>query len=349
MEKPKLTQFSHGSGCGCKIAPADLEAILGQVTPGGPFPALLVGNATKDDAAVMEWENGECIVSTVDFFTPVVDDARDFGRIAAANAISDVYAMGGTPLMAVAILGWPVEQLGTALATEVIEGAQATCAAAGLPLAGGHSIDSREPFFGLAVTGRVHRTHLKQNNGAQPGDLLFLTKPLGVGIVATAMKRGLASAQDSALIVDHMSALNDIGEALGKLEAVHAMTDVTGFGLLGHLIELCEASNTGAQLNFSQIPLLPGAVLDPYLSKFIMPDNTMRNFKALGPKASKLSARQLQLLCDPQTNGGLLIAVSAEGAPGVQALLQSRGLESQPIGTVRANQGQPLVTVFEQE
>lgn len=346
MEKPKLTQFSRGSGCGCKIAPADLEAILGSISPPGLHPTLLVGNTSRDDAAVMEWENGECIISTTDFFTPIVDDARDFGRIAAANAISDVYAMGGTPLMAVAILGWPVEQLGAALAAEVIEGAQATCALASLPLAGGHSIDSREPFFGLAVTGRVRKEHIKQNNGARPGDVLFLTKAIGTGIVATAMKRGLAPEQDIQTAVAQMSTLNSVGEVLGTIDAVHAMTDVTGFGLLGHLIEMCEGSGVQAQLDFSRVPTLPATMLEPYLDKFIMPDNTMRNFKAYSNKCSKLSGRQLQLLCDPQTNGGLLLAVAEEGADAMQRLLQGHGLESNPVGKIMAaGPLRPLITV----
>lgn len=348
MEKPKLTHFSHGSGCGCKIAPADLEAILGSVSPQGSYPSLLVGNASRDDAAVMDLGNGECIISTTDFFTPIVDDAGNFGRIAAANALSDVYAMGGTPLMAVAILGWPVEQLGAALAAEVIEGAQAACALAGLPLAGGHSIDSREPFFGLAVTGKVAKEHIKQNNGARPGDLLFLTKAIGTGIVATAMKRGIAPVEDIQWAVAQMSALNSVGEVLGTIDAVHAMTDVTGFGLLGHLTEMCEGSGTGAQLDFSHIPTLPANMLEPYLEKFIMPDNTMRNFKAYGSKCSKLSGRQLQLLCDPQTNGGLLLAVAEEGAPAVQRLLQSHGLASGPVGKIiAADHTRPLITILD--
>lgn len=334
MEKPKLTQYSHGSGCGCKIAPADLQAILGGVEQSQAVQSLLVGNQSSDDAAVYDLGNGTCVISTTDFFMPIVDDAFDFGRIAAANAISDVYAMGGHPMMAVAILGWPVESLGTELATEVINGGRAICEKAGIPLAGGHSIDSKEPFFGLAVTGTVERDHLKQNSTAQPGDLLYLTKAIGVGIVSTAMKRGLAAPEHISHIIQSMSTLNSMGEALGKMEGVHAMTDITGFGLLGHLIEICEGSGTSARLSFEAVPTLPSDMLDGYLQQFIMPDNTMRNFKAYGQKASKLDARQLQLLCDPQTNGGLLIAVQLEDRDEVEQLLEQHGCHAVPIGEV---------------
>lgn len=345
MENPKLTQFSHGSGCGCKIAPADLQAILGNLAPQGAYPQLLVGSSTKDDAAVYDLGNGQAMISTTDFFMPIVDDAFDFGRIAAANAISDVYAMGGKPVMAIAILGWPVEALGTSLASEVLAGARAICDEAGIPLAGGHSIDSKEPFFGLAVTGTVDTRQLKQNSGARVGDRLYLTKPLGVGIVSTAMTRGVASAAHVDLIIKQMSALNSIGASLGNMDMVHAVTDVTGFGLLGHLIEVCEGSDTSAQLDFDQVPLLPPDVLDGYMKQFIMPDNTMRNFKAYGAKCSKLDARQLQLLCDPQTNGGLLIAVAPEGAAELEQLLKVEGCYAQAIGSMLPPAGSQVVHV----
>lgn len=333
MEKPKLTQFSHGSGCGCKIAPADLEAILGNSSKQtSSFAKLLVGNGTNDDAAVWDNENGTCTISTTDFFTPIVDDAFDFGRIAAANAISDIFAMGGSPMMAIAILGWPIEQLGAALASEVLDGAKQVCELAKIPLAGGHSIDSREPFFGLAVTGTVLKTNLKRNNSAKPGDLIYLTKPIGVGILSTAMKRGLLDESQIQTAIDQMSKLNDIGKELGKLAGVHAMTDVTGFGLLGHLIEMCEGAAIGAKIHMEKVPTLGLDILKPLLDKFVMPDNTMRNFKAYNSKCTKLSASQLQLLCDPQTNGGLLIAVDPNQKQEVENILKSARLNAEAFG-----------------
>jgi len=346
MEKPKLTQYSHGSGCGCKIAPADLERILRHVDAQTHYPALLVGMNTRDDAAVIELSDGHCIISTTDFFMPIVDDAFDFGRIAAANALSDVYAMGGKPLMAVAILGWPVEQLGAEMAAEVVNGARAMCTQSGIPLAGGHSIDSKEPFFGLAVTGTVKKQHIKRNNSAAVGDALYLTKPLGVGIVSTAMKRGLASQQDIEMVVVQMCTLNKAGEVLGPMPEVHAMTDVTGFGLLGHLIEMCEGSGCAANIEFERVPTLGESVLKTYLDRFIMPDNTMRNFKAYSSKCSKMSAVQLQLMCDPQTNGGLLVAVDAAAADEFEKTMQNQKYVFHRIGTmVEHTPKQTLVTL----
>lgn len=338
----KLTQYSSGSGCGCKIAPADLQDILRGVSPSQNFDSLIVGNSSNDDAAVMLQPNGECIISTTDFFMPIVDNAHDFGRIAAANAISDIYAMGGNPMMALAILGWPIEQLGAELASEVINGAQEVCKEAGIPLAGGHSIASKEPIFGLAVTGKTNVENLKQNNKAKAGDLLFLTKPIGVGIVSTAMKRGKASESDINLITKQMSTLNKVGQALGELASVHAMTDVTGFGVLGHLIEICEGSNLNAEVIFDRIPTLGVSVLAPYLAQFIMPDNTMRNFKAYSGKSNKLDAKQLQLLCDPQTNGGLLISVDPNQVETVRNVLSEHNCYFDSIGTMteRLNQEQ---------
>ena len=233
----KLTQFSKASGCGCKIAPTVLEEILSGCKQDITFANLLVGNETKDDAAVYELEDGNCIVSTTDFFTPIVDDAFDFGKISATNAISDVYAMGGKPLMAVAILGWPIDKIPTALAQQVIKGAQAICSQAGIPLAGGHSVDTQEPLFGLAVTGIVKKENLKRNNTVKENDVLYLTKPLGIGVLSTALKRGLLHEDDYKTLLKHTTALNTIGEKLGGLTFVNAMTDVTGFGFAGHLPE----------------------------------------------------------------------------------------------------------------
>lgn len=307
MEEIKLTQYSHGAGCGCKISPAVLDAILHSESPAEKFSALLVGNETKDDAAVYDQGDGNCIISTTDFFMPIVDDAFTFGQIASVNAISDVYAMGGKPMMALAILGWPVGKLSNELAQQVLEGARKICKEANIPLAGGHSIDSPEPIFGLAVTGSVRKENLKQNNTATESCLLYLTKPLGVGIITTAQKRGLADAADVAEAVRWMTELNTLGAELGKLSYVKALTDVTGFGLLGHLIEVCEGSGVSAEIEYGKIPLLRN--LSAYTSKFIYPDNTMRNWQSYEKKVSGIGAESLLTLCDPQTSGGLLICV----------------------------------------
>lgn len=308
-EKIKLTQFSHGAGCGCKIAPSVLEKILqhAPILKGEKDAALLVGYDTKDDAAVYDIGNGRAIISTTDFFMPIVDDAFDFGRIASVNAISDVYAMGGKPLMAVAILGWPIEKLLTELAQQVLEGARAICAEAGIPLAGGHSIDSPEPIFGLAVTGEVEIKNIKRNSTATEGCKLFLTKPLGVGMITTAHKRGLAVEADFGEAMRCMTQLNAIGYEFGKLEYVKAMTDVTGFGLLGHLIEMCEGSGLSAEIEYCKIPLLKN--IANYASKMIYPDITFRNWNSYESKVSGIGPESLLTLCDPQTSGGLLVAV----------------------------------------
>lgn len=312
MEDVKLTHYSHGAGCGCKISPVVLDEILRTDFRKHNFPALLVGNESKDDAAVYDPGDGNCIISTTDFFMPIVDDAFTFGQIASVNAISDVYAMGGKPLMAVAILGWPISKLAPELAQQVLDGARVICEKAGIPLAGGHSIDSPEPIFGLAVTGTVRKENLKQNNTATEDCLLYLTKPLGVGIVTTAQKRGLAEEKDVAEAVKWMTELNLWGTELGKLPYVKALTDVTGFGLLGHLIEVCEGSGVSAEIEYSKIPLLEN--LRSYTDKFIYPDNTMRNWQGYEKKVSGIGAESLLTLCDPQTSGGLLICVDKNNA-----------------------------------
>ncbi|MBC7689304.1 MAG: selenide, water dikinase SelD, partial [Aquabacterium sp.] len=241
-DKIKLTQYSHGAGCGCKIAPKILDEILTSNFARPDNDKLIVGNHSKDDAAVYDLGNGTALISTTDFFMPIVDDPFEFGRIASANAISDVYAMGGKPILAIAILGWPINILPPAVAQRVIEGSRSICVEAGIPLAGGHSIDSPEPIFGLAVNGLVAVENIKQNNLAKQGDLLFLTKPLGVGILTTAEKKGLLLSQHIGVAAKQMMQLNKVGEALGKIKGVSAMTDVTGFGLLGHLVEMAEGS-----------------------------------------------------------------------------------------------------------
>ena len=310
----KLTQFSHGAGCGCKIAPSVLEKILHSTTPQLNHSKLVVGYDTKDDAAVYDIGNGRAIISTTDFFMPIVDDAFDFGRIASANAISDVYAMGGKPLMAIAILGWPVEKISAELAQKVLDGARTICTEANIPLAGGHSIDSTEPIFGLAVTGEVEIKNIKKNSTATEGCKLFLTKPIGVGMITTAHKRGLAEKEDFEEAIKIMTQLNSIGYELGKLDYVKAMTDVTGFGLLGHLIEMCEGSGLSAEIEYSKIPLLKN--ISHYVSKMIYPDITFRNWNSYEkkvllpiPNGEGQGVGPLLTLCDPQTGGGLLIAV----------------------------------------
>ncbi len=328
----KLTQYSHGAGCGCKISPKVLDTILQHQAQHFPFPKLLVGNDERDDAAVMDLEDGTAIISTTDFFMPIVDDPVDFGRIASVNAISDVYAMGGTPLLAIAILGWPINQIPAEVANLVVEGSRTACAEAGIPLAGGHSIDSPEPIFGLAVTGRVEVTHLKRNGGAKEGSRLYLTKPLGVGILSTAQKKGKLKPEHATMARDSMVQLNRIGIQLGSLWQVEAMTDVTGFGLLGHLGEMCAASNLTAVLDFDRVPLLDKAVLDYYLEEKCIPGGTNRNWEAYGHKMGAMSDYQKHLLCDPQTSGGLLIAVDPKGEEEVLELGESYGISLQCIG-----------------
>jgi selenide, water dikinase len=329
-ETIKLTQYSHGSGCGCKIAPATLDKILHSQVPKASFPNLLVGNDSKDDAAVFDIGNGTCVISTTDFFMPIVDDAFTFGSIASVNAISDVYAMGGKPIMAVAILGWPIEKLPAELAQQVLNGSRAICAKAGIPLAGGHSIDSLEPIFGLAVTGLVDKKNLKCNNTAAEGNLLYLTKPLGVGMIATAHKRGVAQPQDFEQAIQVMLQLNSIGAELGSLEYVKALTDITGFGLLGHLLEVCEGSNFSAEIEYNKMPLLKN--ISHYASQMIYPDNTMRNWNSYQNKVEGIGSESFLTLNDPQTSGGLLICVEQAAQKEFELFTASKGLVLKPFG-----------------
>ncbi len=304
----KLTEYSHGAGCGCKIAPSMLESILrGQVV----FDVdenLLVGNESKDDAAVYDMGNGEAVVSTTDFFMPIVDDPFTFGQIAATNALSDIYAMGASPMMAIAILGWPISKLSAEIAGRVVDGGRQACKDAGIILAGGHSIDAPEPIFGLAATGRVKIDYLKQNNQAKVGCTLYLTKPLGVGILSTAQKQKKLKDKHRDIAINSMCKLNKIGEQLGRLTSVTAMTDVTGFGLLGHLLEVCQGSNVAAQVDFERVPLLDQAV-EEYRQIGCISGGGNRNFDSYGHHVSPLSEQQKHILCDPQTSGGLLVAV----------------------------------------
>ena len=335
----RLTEYSHGAGCGCKIAPAVLDRILAQTTPTAPHPQLLVGNVDRDDAAVYDLGDGTAMVSTTDFFMPIVDDPLTFGRIAATNAISDVYAMGGTPLMAIAILGWPINELSPEVAGQVVEGGRLACQEAGIPLAGGHSIDSPEPIFGLAVSGRVDIAHLKKNGGARSGDRLFLTKPLGVGILSTAQKQKKLRPEDAQLATGQMLRLNRIGPLLARQDYVHAMTDVTGFGLLGHLTEMCAASHTRAEIDLAAVPLIDTATLDYYLEAGCIPGGTKRNWASYGNQVSLPSERAKYLLADPQTSGGLLVAVAEASVATFTALCAREGHPVQPMGTMYAAEG----------
>jgi len=330
MEKIRLTQYSHGAGCGCKIAPAVLDNMLKSSLILPEYSQLMVGNQTKDDAAVYDIGNGQAVISTTDFFMPIVDDATDFGKIAACNAISDVYAMGGKPLMAIAILGWPVEKLSAEVAKEVLDGARQICMDAGIPLAGGHSIDAPEPIFGLAVTGLVETDKVKQNNQAKQGDLLYLTKPLGIGILATAEKQQQLLAEHVHLAPDAMKTLNSVGMAFAELSSVHAMTDVTGFSLLGHLLEVCQGSELAAELYFNQIPTFEP--LPYYIEKGCLPGGCQRNFDSFGQYVSPLSTLQQAILYDPQTSGGLLVCVDANQQQNFENYAQEQGLTLAPIG-----------------
>jgi selenide,water dikinase len=330
MEKIKLTQYSHGAGCGCKISPAVLDTILHSNSPKQKFPALLVGNESKDDAAVFDIGDGTCIVSTTDFFMPIVDDPFTFGAIASVNAISDVYAMGGEPFMAIAILGWPINKIAPEVAKEVLEGSRKVCADAGIPLAGGHSIDCPEPVFGLAVSGKLKKENLKRNDTAKEGSLLYLTKPIGIGIVTTAQKKGIVKQEHLQKATDTMLTLNKPGAQFGKLNYVNAMTDVTGFGLLGHLCEMCEGSNLSAEINFTEVPRFD--FLQEYIQQKSMPGGTQRNWESYGSKISTIAEEQKSILADPQTSGGLLVSVDAHQKSEFEKFAMSIGLELSSFG-----------------
>lgn len=332
----KLTQYSHGAGCGCKISPQVLDKILATGSVSLPDPNVLVGNDSRDDAAVYDLGDGTAIVSTTDFFMPIVDDAYDFGRIAAVNAISDVYAMGGTPMMAIAILGWPVDKLPPEVAQRVLEGARNACAEAKINLTGGHSIDSPEPIFGLAVTGRVNVGNIRRNSGALAGCKLFLTKPLGVGILSTAQKKGILKEEHATIARDSMVELNKIGEVFAKYAYIKSMTDVTGFGLMGHLIEMCEASRRSAQVQLAKVPVFPE--VDEYIEAGCIPGGTHRNYESYGHKISELSDYQKAILCDPQTSGGLMVAVVAEYEREFIQIAKGLGLALQSFGEITEGQ-----------
>lgn len=341
----KLTQYSHGAGCGCKIAPSVLDKILHTDVQKLHFASLLVGNEERDDAAVMDLGDGTAVISTTDFFMPICDDAYDFGQIASVNAISDVYAMGGTPLLAIAILGWPINQLPPEVAQKVIEGARFACQRAGIPLAGGHSIDSPEPIFGLAVTGKVDIENLKKNGGAKAGDQLFLTKKIGVGILTTAQKKGKLLPEHEFIARDSMIQLNQIGQIFGTLPYIHAMTDVTGFGLLGHLSEMCAASHLSATVLFDKVPLLDQEMITNYVNEGCVPGGTIRNWDSYGHKIGAITEFQKKILCDPQTSGGLLVAVDPDEVEAFIKVCHLEGFSLEPIGYIEDELGDKLVHV----
>ena len=325
-EKVKLTAFSKGAGCGCKLAPNLLQKLKCKLNNSNNFPKLLVGNESNDDAAAFAFENDNAIISTTDFFTPIVDDPFDFGRIAAANAISDIYAMGGTPIMSLAILGWPIENLPIEIANLVMDGANAVCKKAGIPLAGGHSINSLDPIFGLAATGIAKQENIKKNNTALPGCKLFLTKPIGVGLITTAHKKSLVNQKDFSEALEVMTKLNDIGSSLGNLSAVCSMTDVTGFGLIGHLIEMCEGSDVSAKVERRKVPRLTNC--EKYISLDCVPGGTFRNYESYNSKVSGLKDEEKALFFDPQTSGGLLVAVDQNKLNEFHQLTDNLQLES---------------------
>ena len=331
LKEIKLTEFSHGAGCGCKISPKVLKEILGSSYT-NLDSKLLVGHESSDDAAVYDLGDGRALISTTDFFMPIVDDPFHFGMIAGSNALSDVYAMGGRPLMAISIFGWPINALSSDIGARVIDGGREICSRAGISLAGGHSIDSPEPIFGLSVSGIVEIKNLKKNIGAQPGDTLFLTKPLGIGVLSTAQKKKVVTEKDHALAVKQMCALNDIGAKLSSINGVNAVTDVTGFGLAGHLLEVCKGSQVSAEVYFEKLPLLPNLL--KYIENNCVPGGTFRNFESYGEYLSELSDIEKSIICDPQTSGGLLVSVSKDGLQDLQDLMRLNNLDLKPIGKI---------------
>ncbi len=322
----RLTQLSHGGGCGCKIAPAVLQKILAGTAPGIVPPQLLVGTETSDDAAVYQINPQQAIVATTDFFMPIVDDPHDFGRIAATNAISDVYAMGGTPLFALALVGMPVNVLPLETIGKILQGGEDVCRAAGIPIAGGHTIDSVEPIYGLVAIGIVNPAHLKRNSGAKPGDKLILGKPLGVGVYSAALKKDQLLASDYQAMVATTTQLNTPGPVLACLDGVHAVTDVTGFGLAGHLLEVCKGSGLRATVNYADLPLLARA--GEFVEAGLMTGASGRNWASYGDRvslAAGLDSSAQTLLSDPQTSGGLLVSCAPDTVTEVLSLFLQHG------------------------
>ena len=341
----RLTQFSHGGGCGCKIAPAVLTEILASTPVRGLPKELLVGTETADDAAVYRLNDSQALVATTDFFTPIVDDPFDFGRIAATNAISDIYAMGGTPILALALVGMPLDKLPVSVIGRILAGGESVCAAAGIPIAGGHSIDTLEPIYGLVALGLVHPDKVKRNSSARPGDVLILGKPLGVGILSAALKKGKLSDAGYQAMLDWTTRLNTPGRALAELASVHALTDVTGFGLAGHLLEICRGSKLAAEVAFQDIPVIEEA--RGFLEQGIATGASDRNWAGYGAEVrvpDTFPDWKRKLLTDPQTSGGLLVACAPEAVERVLAEFRQQGFGAAAvIGRLAA--GEPRITV----
>lgn len=330
----KLSHLSHGAGCGCKISPAQLEAITASLQKKSSIPALLIGLETKDDAAAYDLGNGQVLISTADFFMPMVNDPFLFGKIAATNSLSDVYAMGAKPFLALAILGYPSEKMKAASVSEILAGAQAVCEQAGVVIAGGHTIDSPEPFFGLSVNGMLRKENLKRNCTAQNDDIIYITKSIGVGVLSTALKREIITDEEMKEASDEMCKLNSVGEKLGEKDYVTAMTDITGFGLLGHLIEVCDGSNLSAEIDYTKIPLL--AKVKELAAQLVYADNTMRNWQSYESKVSGINSESLLTLCDPQTSGGLLFTVKKEYQTECETFLKEQNSFFVKIGRMKS-------------
>jgi selenide,water dikinase len=338
----RLTEFSHGGGCGCKIAPAVLQQIIARSAPGMVPPQLMVGIETADDAAVYRINERQAIVATTDFFMPIVDDPFDFGAIAATNAISDVYAMGGTPLFALALVGMPVDRIPLPTIRRILEGGESACASAGIPVAGGHTIDSVEPIYGLVAIGLVDPRNVKRNSGARPGDVLVLGKPLGIGIYSAALKKSRLSDGEYRVMVASATQLNTPGIALGEMPGIHALTDVTGFGLLGHLMEICRGSGVDATLDFARVPLHPGVL--NLAREGLVTGASARNLAAYGDAVAPgaaIGATELAVLADPQTSGGLLVACAPDALDAVMAVFATQGFGAAAVigGIVAAGGG----------
>lgn len=345
MDQIKLTRFSHGGGCGCKIAPGVLSELLARMPAGLLPPDLLVGTATADDAAVYRLNDHQAIVATTDFFTPIVDDPRDFGRIAATNALSDVYAMGATPIFALAIVGMPLDKLPAEVIGRILEGGASICREAGIPIAGGHSIDVLEPIYGLVGLGIVDPARVRTNAGARAGDVLVLSKPLGIGVLSAGLKKGLLSSEGYTEMIRWTTTLNRVGARLAEIDGVHAMTDVTGFGLAGHLLEMCRGAGLRAVVNFDQLPLIPEA--RQLACDGVATGASARNWNSYGEAVEMKAggpAWQRALVTDPQTSGGLLIACAPASVDAVLSLIAAeQGNAGQVIGEMGA--GAPQVVI----
>ncbi|MEZ4798518.1 MAG: selenide, water dikinase SelD [Flavobacteriales bacterium] len=343
-EAYKLTQYSKSSGCGCKLSSADLNQIIGERANLNEFPNLLTANSGNEDAAIIKLNESQCLITTLDFFAPIVDDAFNYGRIASSNAISDIYAMGGKPIVATAILGWPIGKIPHHLAHQVMEGARKACSEAKIPLAGGHSIESSEPFFGLSVNGLISENQIKNNNSIQEGDLLFITKPIGTGILSTALKRGLIAEGDMAEATESMCALNKIGAALGVHSEVHALTDITGFGLLGHLTEMIGENELSIALDIKSIPVFKG--VEPIAAQMVYPDMTTKNYSHYFSAIGNLDMYAMQVLCDPQTSGGLIVSVTPSFVNEFLEICEAHDVSlscHKPIGKIISMQNRKIV------